>query len=671
MPPPWVIPRRRQAKAFPSALVQEQLYPNKPREVCRVKRLILLAVALLMVPVMAQAADRMPAEPRIALVIGNSAYPSGPLRNPANDAELMKGTLVKVGFEVIAKRDADQITMKRAIQEFGARLDAAGPKAVGLFYYAGHGVQLEGRNFLIPTTANIEREGDVEIEAVSADWVIEQMRYARNSLNIVILDACRNNPFTRSMRSAGHGLAVMDVPTGILIAYSAAAGAVAEDGNGRNSPYTMALTQAMLEQREPLAEIFQDVRVAVMGATAQRQVPWEYSSLTGRFYFVAPEAAPSRAAPSLVAVAPATNASPAPAAARTEPPGLISSGMSRLANLFSSGTPANAGPVAPKPPAVSNRPSASGGGTDAETGPAIAGARALALFKTLGIEAPDIDAAHAFSQGTIRHIIESAPRHVRLGSTPEQIQAAFTLCKRYAADCKLSWYGEGEGLRVATLPPFQLDEFPVSVRAYRQFADSTHYMTHAERVGYAYALKPDGTGVEQVDGGNWRNGLKRHPAEEDAPVVGVTFLDAVAYCRSNGARVPSEDEWEYVARGPARSVFPWGDDPTPVARAMRIAPHVMDGPGEGIGGRYKGLSGSVWQWVDTSLYAKCDPNDPAKLSACKVLKGGSWLESNPANKRAATRRYEHPSTADEDSGFRCGRSVSVWPDTDVWLSQLR
>lgn len=103
---------------------------------------------------------------------------------------------------------------------------------------------------------------------------------------------------------------------------------------------------------------------------------------------------------------------------------------------------------------------------------------------------------------------------------------------------------------------------------------------------------------------------------------------------------------------------------------MKIAPHVMDGPDEGIGGHYKGLSGSVWQWVDTSLYTRCDPNNPTKYSACKVLKGGSWLESNPANKRAATRRYEHPTTADEDSGFRCARTASVWPDADVWLSRL-
>src|SRR5258708_4293987 len=172
------------------------------------------------------------AETRIALVIGNSEYPSGPLPNPANDAKLMSDTLHSLGFEVLLRRNADQNTMKRAIQEFGAQLEKGGPGAVGLFYYAGHGVQLNGLNYLIPTTAQIEREGDVEIEAVSADWVLEQMRYARNRLNIVILDACRNNPFVRSMRSVDHGLATMDAPAGILISNSTAPRAVSPQRPG-------------------------------------------------------------------------------------------------------------------------------------------------------------------------------------------------------------------------------------------------------------------------------------------------------------------------------------------------------------------------------------------------------------------------------------------------------
>jgi formylglycine-generating enzyme required for sulfatase activity len=210
----------------------------------------------------------------------------------------------------------------------------------------------------------------------------------------------------------------------------------------------------------------------------------------------------------------------------------------------------------------------------------------------------------------------------------------------------------------------------VSVRAFREFATKADYKTHAEKVGFAFAVRPGGTSVEQVEGGSWRNGLKRHPTEDDSPVVGVNFWDAKAYCDYRGARLPSEDEWEYVARGPARNVFPWGDNPAPLARTMGVAPHVTDGPAEGIAGRYKGLAGNVWQWVDTPLHGRCDPSDPNRLMLCMVLKGGSWLDANPANKRAAFRRYDAPTTADEDTGFRCAHSVPVWPDADWWLSQL-
>lgn len=225
------------------------------------------------------------AEPRIALVMGNGAYDTAPLANPPNDARLMTASLARLGFEVLERRDADQATMKRAIQEFGTRLERAGPAAIGLFFYAGHGVQLNGRNYLIPTRSRIERDSDLEIEAVSADWVLEQMRYARNRLNIVILDACRNNPFARSFRSADRGLAKMDAPAGVLIAYSTAPGDVAADGDARNSPYTAALVQAIGEPNQPVEQVFKRTRIAVLGATAGRQTPWESSSLTGDFYF--------------------------------------------------------------------------------------------------------------------------------------------------------------------------------------------------------------------------------------------------------------------------------------------------------------------------------------------------------------------------------------------------
>jgi formylglycine-generating enzyme required for sulfatase activity len=288
--------------------------------------------------------------------------------------------------------------------------------------------------------------------------------------------------------------------------------------------------------------------------------------------------------------------------------------------------------------------------------PSLAGAGAPPLLTSLGIEATDLDASHGYSKSSVRDLILHHPRRVTLGSTPEQIRAAFAMCRQYASGCQPSWYDD-ERLRSVTLEPYEVDPLPVSVHEFRQFVEAKHYTTEAEKLGFAYAVV-NGK-LESVSGGNWRNWVKKHPVEDDSPVVGVSFQDALAYCRAQGARLPSENEWEYVARGPQRRIFAWGDEIAPAARAYTIPPHVMDGPAQGIGGRYHGLSGSVWQWVNT------------KMGERKVLKGGSWLETNPANKRAATRLYKRPDVADEDSGFRCARSVPQWPDAELWLSQIK
>ena len=466
------------------------------------------------------------------------------------------------------------------------------------------------------------------------------MRYARNRLNIVILDACRNNPFTRSMRSVDHGLATMDAPAGILIAYSTAPGSVAADGTGRNSPYTEALTHAIRDLHEPVEQVFKHVRVGVMSATSGKQVPWESSSLTGDFYFAAPStAAPERAS--------ALTAAAVPSKSESGTFGAWVSSIFGSSNSASDPNHAVASQAAPSAPAP-NAPLL------ASTGPLMAGVRAVPLLQSLGIQVGQIDASHDYPQSTIRQLIDATPRQVTLGSTPEQIRAAFTLCRQYSSACQMSWYGD-EGLRNVTLDAFEIDALTVSVRAFRQFVDATGYRTQAEKAGFAYAVV-NGS-LKPVNGGSWRNAVKMHAVDDDAPVVGVSFQDALAYCRSKGLRLPTEDEWEYIARGPKRHTFPWGENIGPVASVAGTAPHVTDGPDEGIGGRYKGLSGSVWQWVDT------------KVGGRRVLKGGSWLEPNPANKRAATRRYELPSRADEDSGFRCAKSAPSWPDAEVWLAR--
>jgi len=220
---------------------------------------------------------------RIALVIGNGAYASAPpLKNPPNDARDMAATLKTLGFDVMSGVNVNQRDMKRLIREFGLKLKNGGS---GLFYYAGHGVQSKGRNYLIPVDANIQSEAEVEDSGVDAALVLNFMDDAQNGLNIVILDACRNNPFARSFRSANDGLAQVDAPTGTLIAYATAPGRVASDGVGQNGLYTSELLKQMQTPGVSITDVFMRVRAEVMKQTGNKQVPWEASSLVGSFYF--------------------------------------------------------------------------------------------------------------------------------------------------------------------------------------------------------------------------------------------------------------------------------------------------------------------------------------------------------------------------------------------------
>jgi carboxyl-terminal processing protease len=228
-------------------------------------------------------------EPRVALVVGNSDYGGdlGRLPNPVNDAKLMADTLRKVGFDVVEVEDADQATLKQAIVEFGDKLSEAGAGATGLFFYAGHGVQMGGDNYLIPVHAKLRKPSDLDLQAVPIDLVLKQMDFAQSAVNIVILDACRNNPLAQTGRGVARGLAeIKQKPIGSFISFSTAPGEVAEDGNGANSPYTAALSDAILRPGLDLAEVFRAVRKSVIKATNQKQVPWDSWSLTDPYYFV-------------------------------------------------------------------------------------------------------------------------------------------------------------------------------------------------------------------------------------------------------------------------------------------------------------------------------------------------------------------------------------------------
>jgi hypothetical protein len=234
-------------------------------------------------------ADPANAEKRIALVIGNANYQHAPaLDNPVNDAQMINKTLRSVGFDTIEVLDADRMAMERAVRDFGRRLSAAGPDAVGLFYYAGHGVQADGINYMIPVSAKIEREADLTFESVSTQVVMDQIAFAGNNLNILILDACRDNPYSKKTRGGSRGLASMRAPSGTFLAFAAAPGQTALDGTGPNSPYSEAINEQLRVRGLKVEDVFKRVRRQVKQVTGDRQEPWENTSLTGDFYFLPP-----------------------------------------------------------------------------------------------------------------------------------------------------------------------------------------------------------------------------------------------------------------------------------------------------------------------------------------------------------------------------------------------
>ncbi|MBU7581382.1 MAG: DUF2808 domain-containing protein [Nostoc sp. TH1S01] len=221
---------------------------------------------------------------RTALIIGNSNYKSADtLVNPVNDATDIASSLRQLGFDVTLLKDADLRQMEEAIEKFNRQLRQGG---VGLFYFAGHGVQVDGENYLIPVNARLEREQDVRYEAMAMGKVLNVMEDANNDVNFIILDACRNNPFARQWRSLQRGLAApTQAVKGTLIAYSTAPGTVAFDGDGRNSPYTTALLRNMKAPNLDVEQMFKQVRADVLNTTNGKQTPWESSSLVGSFAF--------------------------------------------------------------------------------------------------------------------------------------------------------------------------------------------------------------------------------------------------------------------------------------------------------------------------------------------------------------------------------------------------
>jgi formylglycine-generating enzyme required for sulfatase activity len=537
------------------------------------------------------------AEPRVALVIGNGAYGTelGRLANPAADAALMAETLRGIGFDVISLIDANQKSMKRAISDFGQRLMAAGPEATGLFYYAGHGVQIGGVNYLLPLEAVLASEADAEMEAVNADWVLKQMEFAGNRVNIVVLDACRNNPLSRGLRSVTQGLARMDAPTGSFIAYATAPGDVARDGAGGNSPYSKALAEAIAGPPVPIEEMFRNVRVAVMAATDKQQVPWDSSSLTGAFYFRELGATP----------APVEMAAAAPAA---EPE---SSARSTAADTHQPGDVFRDCPDCPEMVAIGPGSYLMGTPTENE----------------------------------VRHDDEGPPHEVTIPApfalaTREVTRDEFaTFVKATARPVQSCWLADGGNGRMSAEADFrnvgfpQAGDHPAVCVSWEDAVAYTDWLS--ERTGIAYGLPTEAEweyAARAGKTGTW-------PWGSDNPDGGCSFANGldVAGDTENPGNGASACDDGYVHTAPVGSFA-----------ANRFKLHDM------LGNAWEWV---VDCYAPTYDGAPADGS--ARVTpdcADRVTRGGSWLE-NPWDMRLA-RRYAVPADGRENIiGFRLARDL--------------
>ena len=264
---PWLArPRPDDAKATPAA--------TDPA-----RRALLASAAAMPFSPLARAAGLA----RVALVIGNAAYPTAPLLNPGRDAAAVASRLRALGFQVIERRDATRAQMAGSLDEAVAAL--RGRQGVGLLYYAGHGLQIDWRNYMLPVDAAIASAADVPRQALDVQQVLEAFRGAATRTNIVVLDACRDNPFGAA--ASARGLAPLDAPPGTFLAYATAPGNVADDGDPAdgNGLYTRYLLQALERPESPIEDLFKRVRGQVRRASGGRQIPWESTSLEEDFAF--------------------------------------------------------------------------------------------------------------------------------------------------------------------------------------------------------------------------------------------------------------------------------------------------------------------------------------------------------------------------------------------------
>jgi uncharacterized caspase-like protein len=561
---------------------------------------------------------------RVALVIGNGTYQNVPmLANPENDATGIAKTLERLGFDVLLGVDADSVQLRNLVQEFGGML---GEADIALFFYAGHGFQVDGRNYFVPVDADIQSETDVEFEAMDLDLVLRQMD-RRAKVKIVLLDACRNNPFetvlTRSMgrsRSAGslgRGLAPVQPAGGALIGFATDPGAVAFDGVGRNSPFTGALLRHLATPGLEINLLMTRVRADVFAETQEKQRPWTTSSLIGELYLSAPKQ--DRTAEDIAAWKAADIAGE-------------KSGFEQYLKVFPDGL-----------------------------------FHDLATQRLAALAPQDQVAALAPVSRSERSQTDTTPR-----TPPADSQDGVALALQKPTPSLTSTDPAAGSKRFRDCPSCpEMVVMPPGVFAMgANFGPAPEKPQMRKQVEHPFAL-----GLTEVTRRQWKMCVRAEACRDlpgpadDVPAAGLSYDDANDYATwlsghtGRSYRLPSEAEWEYAARGGRDLRHPTGPVMQPKAanydRPDGAPLTVASYPANDFG--LHDLAGNVWEWVK-DCGARYDVRNsgvsPVTATPClRVLRGGGF-RSTPNQLRSSNRFFMEGDKRRDDFGLRLAADIN-------------
>lgn len=580
------------------------------------------------------------AEHRIALVIGNSNYRVGALRNPANDAREMAAALRSLDFEVDEQIDLSYQEMGRAVNRFGKSIRR---DSVALFYYAGHGLQVQGSNYLVPVDMEIQDEGEVQFNTLNAGQVLAKMEEAKNPVNIVILDACRDNPYARGWKrsSLSRGLAPMDAPVGSFVAYAAATGKTADDGKGKNGLYTESLVKQIKNPGMKIEDIFKRVRTEVRNKSNGAQVPEERSSLEGDFYFARGNIAIEELPPQ-----PLLPYVQAPVMGQLTVKSNVGGAKIYIDGIYEGEEPVSA---TLKP-----------------------GTYSVILKKVGYSDAAENVRIEAGGVKTISIVMEkpAPPPQNEPAEQPEMTTVSFEETSTSPA----------LGAKFALIPSgtFMMGSPSGFFRGEsgRNPDETQHEVTIS---------KPFYMQTTEVTQGQWKKVMGNNPSQssscgDDCPVEMVSWNDVQEFIRklnrierTDRYRLPTEAEWEYAARAGTTMRFHTGNSDEDLSRIgwysgnSGLKTHPVGQKTSNLWGLYD-MHGNVFEWVQDwkGSYPEVSTTDPEgpEFGTGRVYRGGSGY-GLAAHCRSAFRNEFDPGVRVGSLGFRLVRMDAVSDSSSI------